>query len=259
MLRGLILVGAGKMGGALLEGWQQASVADHIYVVDPSSPACLASVNDIPVGAVIDAVVFAVKPQVLADVVADYVGHIASGALCVSIAAGKTVSFFENQFGASARIVRSMPNLPASIGRGVTVACANAPVTAADRDMATRLLSAVGKVVWMDDEAMLDPVTALSGSGPAYVFLLIEVLAKAGMRAGLAPDVAETLARETVIGSAALAAESALAASTLRENVTSPGGTTAAALKVLMADPGLQDIFDRAIEAATARSRELAG
>jgi pyrroline-5-carboxylate reductase len=176
----------------------------------------------------------------------------------LSIAAGKTLAFFSRQLGAEAAIVRAMPNTPAAIGRGITVACPNPYASAVQIALCDRLLAAAGEVAWVDDEALIDAVTAVSGSGPAYVFLLIECLAKAGIAAGLPADLAVRLARATVAGSGELARLSSEPAEVLRQNVTSPGGTTRAALDVLMAADGLETLMRKAVAAAAARSRELA-
>ncbi len=251
----VVLVGAGKMGGALAQRWQETQLCRNLYIIDPQL-----GLSAPPQGIAPQVVVFAVKPQMLAEVAPPYRTYINAGALCLSIAAGKTISFFEQQFGAQAKVVRSMPNLPASIGRGITVAVANARVSDAEKDIAAQLLGAVGEVLWAGSEDKLDAVTALSGSGPAYVFLLIEALTHAGVKIGLDPEMAEKLARQTVIGSAALSEASPyVPAAILRQNVTSPGGTTQAALEVLMATPGIQDLFDRALAAACKRGQELAG
>jgi pyrroline-5-carboxylate reductase len=252
----ILLVGCGKMGGALLTRWQGIDLFGDILVIDPQAENALKAREDVPLDFVPDIVVFAVKPQALAEITPAY--RVFDKAVFISIAAGKTTGFFERHLGVAAKIVRCMPNTPAAIGRGITVACANKNVSADEKSTAQKLLGAVGEVLWVDDESKLDAVTALSGSGPAYVFLLIEILAKAGINAGLAPDMAEKLARATVTGSAALAeAEAGTPASKLRENVTSPKGTTEAALSVLM-DGALQEIYDRAISAATTRAAELA-
>jgi pyrroline-5-carboxylate reductase len=177
----------------------------------------------------------------------------------LSIAAGRTIAYFERHLGAQAAIVRSMPNTPAAVGRGITVACSNRHVSAAQRELCDELLAAVGEVAWIADEGLLDAVTAVSGGGPAYVFLLIECLAEAGAAAGLPPDLAMRLARITVSGAGELARLSSEPASVLRQNVTSPAGTTLEALKILMAADGLQPLMTKAIAAATRRSRELAG
>jgi pyrroline-5-carboxylate reductase len=253
----VLLVGAGKMGGALAQRWQELNICRRLVIVEPTAPQ-IKSFKDIPAGFIPQVIVFAVKPQTLPETIKDYQGFAGQGALCLSIAAGKPVSFFEQYLGTKARIVRSMPNLPASIGKGITVAYANRNVSATEKEWAASLLGAVGHVLWVEKENFLDPVTALSGSGPAYIFLLIETLTKAGIHIGLTPLMAEKLARQTVIGSAALAEASAdISAEQLRQNVTSPGGTTQAALEVLMAQPGLQELFDRALAAATKRAKEL--
>lgn len=255
----VLLVGCGKMGGALAQRWQELQLCRQLIIVDPVS-SDIKSAGEIPASFKPAAIVFAVKPQVLAETVKEYKDHAAEGALFISIAAGKSVAFFESILGSDAKIIRSMPNLPASIGRGITVAFANQNTSVSEKFRAKTLLGSVGEVLWVEKEALLDPVTALSGSGPAYVFLLIETLTKAGIHIGLEPALAEKLARQTVIGSAELAAEnSSNPAATLRENVTSKGGTTEAALSVLMAKDGIQDLFDRALDAATKRAKDLAG
>ena len=249
----ILLVGCGKMGSALLRRWKELGIAKNISVVEPAQGMSAPPDSFKP-----DIVVFAVKPQVLPEIAGTYKKY--EGVLFLSIAAGKPVSFFEKHLGAGAKIVRAMPNTPAAIGQGITVACANKNVSSAEKKQAESLLAAVGEVLWVEDENLLNPVTALSGSGPAYVFLLIEVLAKAGVRIGLEKFMAEKLARQTVIGAAALAAhDAALSAAVLRENVTSPGGTTEAALKILMANPGIQGLFDEALAEASRRAAELSG
>lgn len=259
----LLLVGCGKMGQALLARWLERRLCNQIYVIEPAAIDAkvphVQVLGDLPPTYKPDVIVFAVKPQVLPDMAAQYKRYTDNGAMALSIAAGKPVAFFEQYLGPSAAIVRAMPNTPAAIGQGMTVACANAAVTDAQKKQAQDLLSAVGDFVWVPDEKLLDPVTALSGSGPAYVFLLIEAMAAAGEKLGLDPAMAARLARQTVIGSAALAADSKdVPASKLRENVTSPGGTTAAALSVLMNDQnGMQKLFDQALAAAAKRAEEL--
>jgi pyrroline-5-carboxylate reductase len=185
--------------------------------------------------------------------------YVGKSTLVLSIMAGRTIGFLEKTLPPGVAVVRAMPNTPAAIGRGITVVVANAKVTAKQRKLATDLLSAIGKVEWVKDETLIDAVTALSGSGPAYVFLLAEAMTKAGIAAGLPADLASRLARETVAGSGELLHRSALDAATLRQNVTSPGGTTAAALEVLMGRGGFDELLTKAIAAATARSRQLAG
>ena len=267
----LLLVGCGKMGGALLQGWiERGMPADDIAVVEPEAAAVgalpgTAGIHLVAEPAALagdhrpDIVVFAVKPQGLAEVAPLYRRFAGPGTVFLSIAAGRTIAFFEAALGAGAAVVRTMPNTPAAVRRGIAAACANANVSADQRAACQGLLEAVGEVVWVDDEALLDPVTAVSGSGPAYVFWLIECLAAAGVAEGLPPEVAERLARATVIGAGELARQSAEPAAVLRRNVTSPGGTTEAALAVLMAEDGLAPLMARAVAAATRRSRELAG
>ena len=259
----LLLVGCGKMGQALLARWQTLKLYQDIYVIEPAAIAAdvphVQQLGDLPGSFKPDVIIFAVKPQILPDVIGKYKHYTDNGAMVLSIAAGKPIRFFTDALGDHAAIVRAMPNTPAAIGHGMTVAAANDAVTDAQKDYAEKLLSAVGKFLWAEDEQLLDPVTAVSGSGPAYIFLLIEAMAAAGAKLGLPEDMAMTLARQTVIGAAALAGDSKdTPAATLRENVTSPGGTTAAALAVLMRDEnGMQKLFDEALAAATKRAAEL--
>lgn len=251
----------------MLRGWHAAGAAGRIFVVEPAGPpAAIASASEIschraadalPGDLVPDAVVFAVKPQILDGVLPDYRRFVRPETMFLSIAAGKTIGGIVRQLGEAA-IVRAMPNTPAAIGRGITVACANARVGPAQREFCERLLAAIGESAWVEDEALLDPVTAVSGSGPAYVFLLIEALAEAGEAAGLPSDLALRLARSTVAGAGELARISPEGPAELRVNVTSPGGTTEAALAILMAADGLSPLMRRAVAAATVRSRELA-
>lgn len=267
----ILLVGCGKMGGAMLAGWRARGIgADEITVVEPDAALAeqIRGSHGVTVVAEAGAVaadlepatlVLAVKPQAMEQVAPAYACHVAAGALVLSIAAGRTIAGFARHYGPEAAIVRVMPNTPAAVGRGISALVANPRVSAAQKDVAEALLGAVGATVWLDDEALLDAVTAVSGGGPAYVFLLIEALAKAGIASGLPAEVATQLARHTVSGAGELARLSQESAEQLRRNVTSPGGTTLEALNVLMAEDGIQPLFDRAIAAATARSRELAG
>ncbi len=266
---GLMLVGCGKMGGALLSGWlASATTPRPIYVVEPNAEgvtafkgkpgvACVAKAADLPAGIIPDVVVFATKPQVMDDVVPAYRRFAGKGGLFISVAAGRTLAFFAGHLGDGASIVRTMPNTPAQVGRGITVCCANRHVRAEQRQLADGLMSATGEVGWVDDEALIDSVTGVSGSGPAYVFLLAECMAQAGIEAGLAPDLAARLARATVAGAGELLYRSPESPARLRQNVTSPNGTTAAALSLLMAEDGLQQLMSRAVAAAVQRSREL--
>ncbi|HYD31735.1 MAG TPA: pyrroline-5-carboxylate reductase [Azospirillaceae bacterium] len=264
----LLLVGCGKMGGAMLEGWLKADQVDRVVVVEPhdagfqvgNHPRVLrcSSVKAVPAQFSPDVVVLAVKPQTMDQVVPDYAGFTKPGTLFLSIAAGKTLGWLEARLGDKAAIVRAMPNTPAAIGRGMSVCCPNDRVSPLQIGLAENLLRAVGDVAWVEEEELMDAVTAVSGSGPAYVFLLVEAMAQAGLKAGLPPDLAVELARATVAGAGELLHRSNEPAATLRRNVTSPGGTTEAALDVLMAEDGIQPLFDKAIANATARSRELA-
>jgi pyrroline-5-carboxylate reductase len=205
-----------------------------------------------------EVVVIAIKPQAADAALTALTPHISSSALIISIMAGRTLRFLSTVFPRAGATVRAMPNTPAAIGRGITVAVA-AKADARQRQLAHRLLATTGAVEWVEDESLMDAVTALSGSGPAYVFLLAEALAQAGAAVGLPANLAQRLARETIAGSGELLHRSHQDAATLRQNVTSPGGTTAAALAVLMGPNGLIRLMSEAIAAATARSRELAG
>jgi pyrroline-5-carboxylate reductase len=266
----LVLVGCGKMGGALLRGWLNRGLgATDVLVVEPNAAICeriraeqgvvaVARPEALPTGLEPRAVVFAIKPQTMAAALPAYRMLVASGGVVLSIAAGTSIARFEAAFGAPTPIVRAMPNTPAAIGQGVTALFGNPHVSAAQRELCSALMAAVGAVHWVDDEEHMHAITAMSGGGPAYVFLLIETLAKAGIASGLPEDLAWPLARATVAGSGALAAQSDEPVELLRQNVTSPGGTTEAALAVLMAPGGIQPLFDRAIAAATRRSHELA-
>jgi pyrroline-5-carboxylate reductase len=261
----IALAGAGKMGGAMLAGWLARGLdPKHVVVIEPQPSGEIGalaatgvrlnpSAND--VGG-IDTLVVAVKPQSFRDAGATLKPLTGPSTLVVSIMAGTTIAALEAVCGGM--VVRAMPNTPAAIGRGITVAVAARNVSAAQRATADALLRATGSVEWVDDESLMDAVTAVSGSGPAYVFLLAEELARAGIEAGLPADLATRLARETVAGSGELLHRSELSSATLRQNVTSPGGTTAAALDVLMGAGGLQPLMIRAIAAATRRSKDLA-
>jgi pyrroline-5-carboxylate reductase len=264
----IILVGAGKMGGAMLEGWLGLGLdPKHVVVVEPQpSPAIGAlaarglQVNpSAGAGGEAAAIVVAVKPQVAADVLPALKAYVGPSTVAVSIMAGRTLGFLEQALPAHAAVICAMPNTPAAIGRGITVAVPNTRVSPPQRQLVQALLSATGAVEWIADEALMDAVTAVSGSGPAYVFLLAEALASAGAAAGLPADLAARLARATVAGSGEMLHQSELDAATLRQNVTSPGGTTAAALDILMGKNGLNSLMVEAIAAAARRSQELAG
>jgi pyrroline-5-carboxylate reductase len=261
----VVLAGAGKMGGAMLSGWlAQGLAATSVVVIEPHPSddirALLAKgvrLNPKPgdVGQVA-ALVIALKPQAFREAGPGLKPFAGPSTLVVSIMAGTTIAAITEVCGGN--VVRAMPNTPAAIGRGITVAVAANNVGAAQRAAADHLLRATGAVEWVEDEGLMDAVTAVSGSGPAYVFLLAEELARAGVEAGLPAALATKLARETVAGSGELLHRSDFSPATLRQNVTSPGGTTAAALEVLMGADGLQSLLIRAVAAATKRSKELA-
>ncbi|MEO6396623.1 MAG: pyrroline-5-carboxylate reductase [Devosia sp.] len=260
----VVLIGAGKMGLALARGWIASGLRpERLVLVDPQPGdatrrfAEIAGISliDSPLGILTHVMVLAVKPQVMVKVLQQIAPAVGRQTLVVSIAAGIPLAMLSESLGTS-RVIRAMPNTPAQIGKGITGAV-GLGVSRADRMLASDLLSAAGQLVWFDSEAKLDAVTALSGSGPAYVFYLVEAMSAAGIRQGLEPEQATLLARQTVIGAAALLEADASSASVLRENVTSPNGTTAAALKVLMSEAGLMSLMDRAVEAARRRSEEL--
>jgi len=264
----VVLIGAGNMGGAMLSGWLKSGVpGSAVIVVDPGpSSAMLATIKEagathltaIPTELKASVLFLAVKPQVMETVLPDVKSAVGSATVVVSVAAGKTLGFLEKHLGKAA-MVRAMPNTPAMVGRGVTGAFANSGVSDPQRKRVHALLSVSGPVEWVPAEADIDAVTALSGSGPAYVFYLVECMAEAGRKLGLQADLAMRLARETVAGAGELLHQSPDDASRLRQNVTSPGGTTAAALAVLMAENGMQPLFDKALAAARKRAEELAG
>ena len=265
----LLLAGAGNMGYALLSGWLEGGLDPARIVVQEPAPQPhirqALEARGIPVHAEVASLpeppavlLVAVKPQAMDEVLPQLATLVGRGTVVVSIAAGRQIAGLAAHLPEGTAIVRAMPNTPASVGRGITVAVGNAHVTAAQRDACDRLLRAVGEVAWIDDEGLMDAVTAVSGSGPAYVFHLAECLAQAGVAAGLAPELAQKLARWTVAGAGELLHRSDLDAATLRRNVTSPAGTTAAALEVLMADDGLAELMRKAVAAAARRSRELA-
>ena len=263
-LPSLLLVGGGRMGSALLSGWRARGLSTAL-IVDPSPEAAklagpnvtvVASAADIPQGFVPAAVILAVKPQMAAQALPAYArfgGH----AVFISIMAGKTLNAIAAMLGVKAAVVRAMPNTPAAVRQGITVAVAGSHVTPVQKSLANDLLAATGLISWVEVEDMLDPVTAISGGGPAYVFLLAELMEQAGLDQGLPPELARRMARQTVIGSAALLAAGDEDAAALRIAVTSPGGTTERALAVLRADDAWPEIFTKAIQAATERSREL--
>ena len=255
------------MGTALIHGWMGADLLKRADILDPSpihdSLMIFQSLFHVKQAAQLDLqntdmVILAVKPQIMTQICTDLKDMLPTGLPVLSIAAGKTTAYFSEHLGTDTPVIRTMPNTPAAIGKGVTALYATDNVSAAQRNMAQKLMQAVGQTLWLEDESLMDAVTALSGSGPAYVFYLIEAMAKAGIKIGLPEDQAMMLARQTIIGAAGLAEnDSKIPAAILRQNVTSPGGTTEAALNILM-DGKFQDIMDNAIAAATKRGRELA-
>lgn len=265
----LVLAGAGNMGGALLAGWLAQGLDPKSVIVQDPGPNAVMAAMLAKAGIVSQLIVkltappavllMAVKPQVMEDVFPSLARQAGPETVVLSVAAGRTLASFEKHLPAKTAVVRSIPNTPASVGRGITAAVCNAHVSAKQKALCDALLRGVGEVVWVEREDLIDAATAVSGSGPAYVFLLAECLAEAGRKAGLPADVAASLARWTVAGAGELLHQSDLSPDQLRRNVTSPNGTTHAALQVLMADAGgLQPLLDEAIQAATRRSRELA-
>jgi pyrroline-5-carboxylate reductase len=265
----LLLAGVGNMGQALLAGWIDRGLDPRRVVAqDPAPPPRARSLldgNGIVVQARVTALaeppavmVLAVKPQAMDEALPPLAALVGKQTVVLSIAAGRTIAGIERHLPKGIAVIRSMPNTPAAIGRGITVAVANGNVTAAQRASCDSLLRAVGEVAWVEEESSLDAVTAVSGSGPAYVFYLAECLADAALRVGLEPKLAQQLARSTIAGAGELLYRSSLGAEVLRQNVTSPNGTTHAALEVLMAEGGLAKLMREAVAAATRRSRELA-
>ncbi len=265
----LLLVGAGKMGGAMLERWLARGLdASDVTILDPylegdrwSELAKQGTATATSVAEAADRsykiVVLAVKPQSMAEALKQVKTLSTPDATIVSIAAGVRLQMLADAFPAGQAIVRAMPNTPAQVGMSMTVVVPNPNVTEIERNAVDTLFAAIGDVAWIEDEALLDAVTAVSGSGPAYVFLLAECLAEAGRRVGLPEELAARLARQTVAGAGTLLGQSPLSPAVLRKNVTSPGGTTQAALEVLMAEGGLEPLLAKAVEAAKRRSTEL--
>ena len=262
----LVLLGAGKMGAAMLDGWLARGLDPRkLIVLEPQPGKSVKAL--VRRGLKLNprqateaaAIVIAVKPQTAPDVLPALAPYAGERTLALSIMAGRPLRFLADALPAGVGVVRAMPNTPAAIGRGITVAVPNAKVSSRQRKLAGDLLAAIGAVEWVKDEALMDAVTAVSGSGPAYVFLLAEAMTQAGIAAGLPAALAARLARETVAGSGELLHRSGVDAATLRQNVTSPGGTTAAALDVLMEPGGFDSLLTKAVAAATRRSRELAG
>lgn len=264
----IVIAGVGKMGSALLERLISRGInTDFIKIQDPSPSdrinelvtrhhiSCHARIEKLERSPSI--IILAVKPQVMDSVFPPLSKLAGPETIILSIAAGRTLSSFEKNLPPNTGVVRAMPNTPAQVGRGITACVSNSALSSSQRQFATQILSCLGQVIWLDHETDMDAVTAVSGSGPAYVFHFVECLTEAGIAEGLSPNVAAQLARATVVGAGELLAGSDLEAAKLRENVTSEGGTTAAALTVLMGSEGLQKLLSKAVQAASRRSREL--
>lgn len=270
--RPLVLVGCGNMGGAMLKGWLASGLKPEGLVIVEPNPGVIGTHGLDLEGAVIAgdgdaldpglrprAVVFAVKPQIIPDTAAAFARFATTATVFLTIVAGKRIAFFEDRLGRAAPVIRAMPNTPASVGRAISVACANSHASDSDSELCAALLGAFGEVVWIENEDWIDAVTAVSGSGPAYAFHLVECMARAGEQAGLPAGLAMRLARAAVSGAGELLFTSPDAAALLRAKVTSPGGTTEAALEVLMGEGGLEALMTAAVAAAARRSRELSG
>lgn len=265
----LVLLGAGKMGGAMLEGWLRIGMDPKgISLIDPKPSdemVALAAEKGMAINpdpqslSSVDVLVLATKPQMLDTAAPAVQALIRPQTLLISILAGKTLGDLSARLPNATAMIRAMPNLPASVQRGATAAAAGPGVTSAQRAMAGALLGSIGIVEWLESETLIDAVTAVSGSGPAYVFHLVECLAAAGKAAGLPEDIAERLARATVEGAGEMLHQSPLSPATLRQNVTSPAGTTAAGLEVLMAENGLKPLIVKTVAAAKRRAEELSG
>lgn len=262
----VVLVGAGNMGGAMLRGWLEAGLpAAKVTVLDPSPSQqmkqfltdrgieLVGQADDV---ASPDVLVIAIKPQMMLTVLPEISNLAGDKTVAVSVAAGTTIETISSGLNSSA-VVRTMPNTPSLVGKGMTVACPSSDVSDRQRDQVGQLLKTIGKLEWIDDEGLIDAVTGVSGSGPAYVFHLVECMAAAGVAAGLPKALADTLARQTIVGAGELLDQSSDDAATLRQNVTSPGGTTAAALEILRTSGDMELLLTRAVAAATDRSKEL--
>ncbi|WP_417428251.1 pyrroline-5-carboxylate reductase [Kiloniella sp.] len=266
----LLLVGCGKMGGAMLQGWlDRGLVGSQVAIIDPSAKAAymqpfvkqgvqaVETLEELSGSFNPDYILFAVKPQMIDATITSYHPYAEQGAVILSVIAGKQISFFEKHLGADTAIVRTMPNTPAAVSRGMTVLYANQNVSEEQAIVCEQLMAAVGGTAWLEDESQIDAVTGVSGSGPAYIFYLAECLAQAGVDAGLPKELAQKLADTTVSGAGELLRLSNDSPSQLRINVTSPNGTTQAGLNVLMADDGLQPVMSKTVAAAAKRSKEL--
>lgn len=267
MFSSILLVGCGKMGQALLSGWLQKKITQHVAIIDPSFEEIEPFVGQIdiyrpteklPESYRPDVIILAVKPQMMADILSNYAYLKEQNIPFISIAAGLGLAWFEERLSAQTPVIRVMPNTPSAISKGMSVLCAGACVTDAQKHMAETLMKPSGAVAWIEDEAKMDAVTVISGSGPAYFFYLVEALADIGEELGLSPELAQLLAKQTLVGAGALAEASSESCAQLRQNVTSKGGVTAEALAVMMAqETGLRPTLLEALKAGMKRSEEL--
>lgn len=262
--RTLLLAGYGRMGSALMSRWKSSRPAqiDRYLIIEPNTASThdadyFSDLDQLPEGITPDIIVLAIKPQQLAETLPAYAKRFGTAPLYISIAAGKTLGFYQELLGKEARVVRVMPNTPALIGEGMSVCCAGSTVTSDAKSIASELMAAVGEVAWLEDESLMDAVTAVSGSGPAYVFLFLDALTQGGIAAGLSEPLAKQLALKTVQGSALLAAQSSDSFTALRQNVTSPNGTTQAAIELLQQGSAFENLVKQAVLRAAHRSKEL--
>ncbi|MCE3230402.1 MAG: proC 1 [Alphaproteobacteria bacterium] len=252
-----LLVGCGVMGGALKQGWENANAPFDVVVIDPSHSQYLPNITAVPEDYVPDAVIFALKPQMLPETLPLYQRFSGQGCLFLSIAAGTSLSTYHTILGEEESIIRAMPNLPVIVGQGMTALATQRPLNEEHRALGEAVFETTGKVIWLDKESLMDVVTAVSGSGPAYFFRMVECLAAAGVVCGLPPDLAMALARQTAIGAGAMLEHASDTAADLRAHVTSRGGTTAAALSAFDQGDALAKLTRMAVKAAIHRGQEL--
>jgi pyrroline-5-carboxylate reductase len=253
----LLLVGAGAMGGALLRGWNQAGEVFDVSIVDPGQPNFFGNISELSPKYSPDIILFAIKPQLIVEIIPNYSRFSGKNCLFLSIMAGIGTDVLHGILGQDESIVRVMPNLPATVGQGMAALFSSRELSSSQRTMAELVFQSSGQILWVESEPLLNVVTAISGSGPAYFFRLVECLAAAGIEAGLTPDQAMRLARQTAVGSGAMLARAPESATELRVKVTSPGGTTAAALAAFDKDDRLQILVKEAVKAASDRALEL--
>jgi pyrroline-5-carboxylate reductase len=252
-----LLVGCGVMGGALKQGWEAAKAPFEVVVIEPSNLAYLPDLKSLPKEYIPDLVIFAVKPQMIPNILPSYKHFSAEGCLFLSIAAGINLDYYHKVLGEEAHVVRAMPNLPVTVGQGMAVLVTRSSLSEEQRLLVSSVFEVSGKAMWLEKESLIDVVTAISGSGPAYFFRLIECLAAAGVANGLPPEVAMSLARQTAVGAGAMLDQLPDTATELRVRVTSPGGTTAAALSAFDENGGLAKLTLKAVRAAIHRAQEL--